>query len=159
PRALRRHLEVPQHRPRHHRGALHLQLHGEAADPSLAPRSHRRILLPARHEAPTGGAQGVVRTSVVIRPLASEDEARVCSRLMAQSEPWITLGRSFEAGLKMLLDPLRERYVALVEGEIAGFVVLVTHGALVGYIQTICIAPTSRSLGIGTELMAFAEQR
>jgi ribosomal protein S18 acetylase RimI-like enzyme len=43
--------------------------------------------------------------------------------------------------------------------EIAGFTILVMHGALVGYIQSICVAPEWRNMGIGSKLMAFAETR
>lgn len=98
-------------------------------------------------------------TGLTVRPLLSVEEAEHCARMMAESEPWITLGRSFEAGLAMLQDPFRERYLALLGSEITGFLVLMTRGALVGYIQTICVAPAFRRSGIGTKLVAFAEER
>jgi ribosomal protein S18 acetylase RimI-like enzyme len=79
--------------------------------------------------------------------------------MMAKSEPWITLQRDFDASLGMITDPSREVYVATVHGEIAGFIVLLMHGAFVGYIQSVCVAPEWRGQGIGTELMAFAERR
>jgi hypothetical protein len=33
---------------------------------------------------------------LVVRHLASGDEARACARIMASSEPWLTLGRGYE---------------------------------------------------------------
>lgn len=94
-----------------------------------------------------------------IRPLATDVEAARCAQLMATSEPWLTLGRSYDAALALLRDPSRESYVALLEGEVAGFLILLMTGALVGYIQTVCIAPEHRGRGLGSRLVAFAEER
>jgi [ribosomal protein S18]-alanine N-acetyltransferase len=94
-----------------------------------------------------------------IRPLAGAAEAETCARLMAGSEPWLTLGRSYEASLRLLQDPTREVYVADDAGAVGGFVVLCLTGALVGYIQTVCVAPDQRGRGLGTQLVAFAEDR
>jgi [ribosomal protein S18]-alanine N-acetyltransferase len=94
-----------------------------------------------------------------ITPLQTEDDARACARLMAASEPWTTLGRSYEASLGIIQDPSREVYVARDERGLAGFLILCMTGAFVGYIQTICIAPTRRGQGLGSRLVEFAEQR
>jgi [ribosomal protein S18]-alanine N-acetyltransferase len=91
---------------------------------------------------------------------ADEDEARACARIMATSEPWITLGRDFDASLDLVRDPAREVYVAATEaGEIVGFVILVLRGAFVGYMQTIAIREDWRGRGLGSRLIAFAEAR
>jgi ribosomal-protein-alanine N-acetyltransferase len=97
--------------------------------------------------------------TIEIRRLAGREEAWACARMMAASEPWITLRRDADAALAILTDPERESYVALLEGEIVGFLILVMHGAFVGYIQSVCVAPGRRSLGLGRRLMAFAEER
>lgn len=94
-----------------------------------------------------------------IRRLGSRDEATVCARMMAASEPWITLRRDAGAALAILTDPGRESYGAFVEGGLVGFIILVMHGAFVGYIQSVCVAPGRRGLGLGRRLMAFAEER
>ena len=81
---------------------------------------------------------------------------------MADSEPWRTLGRDYETSLRIVSDLVKEVYVAYVGDEteaVAGFLILNTTGAFVGYIQTICVAPEFRDRGIGTKLIEFAERR
>jgi ribosomal-protein-alanine N-acetyltransferase len=94
-----------------------------------------------------------------IRPLGGRAEAETCARMMASSEPWITLGRGYEASLVLLERPDREVYVGLADGAVAGFIVLVLQGAFVGYIQTVCVAPERRAGGIGAQLVRYAEER
>lgn len=91
--------------------------------------------------------------------LQQTTEAETCARMMADSEPWITLRRDYDASLKILTDPSREVYLARVDGQIIGFTVLLMHGAFVGYIQSVCVAPEWRNRGVGRQLMAFAEER
>jgi len=98
---------------------------------------------------------------IVVRHLESDDEARACARIMAESEPWITLRRDYDASLAIVHDPLREVYVAVPAGgtHVLGFVILVMHGALVGYIQSIAVRDDWRGRGLGRRLIAFAESR
>ena len=100
------------------------------------------------------------RSAVVqIRRLAGASEVAACARMMAASEPWITLRRDFEAALGILGDPTREVHVATVDGEVVGFTILVMQGAFVGYVQSVCVAPGWRNRGVGGQLVAFAEAR
>jgi len=71
----------------------------------------------------------------------------------------VTLKRDYDASLRFLRDPGRERYVAYSGEHLAGFLILNLQGAFVGYLQTICIAPDFRGMGLGTALIAFAEER
>ena len=96
---------------------------------------------------------------VEIRRMGSADQARLCDRMMAASEPWITLKRGYAESLAIVEDSSREVHVAREEGEIRGFLVLNMSGAFAGYIQTVCVAPEARSRGIGSRLMQFAEER
>jgi len=94
-----------------------------------------------------------------IRPLESDVEAQWCARLMSSSEPWVTLGRSYQESLERMRDGERERYVARLGSVLAGFLVINMKGAFVGYIQTFCVSPEFRNRGIGTKLIEFAEKR
>ncbi|HSD26762.1 MAG TPA: GNAT family N-acetyltransferase [Vicinamibacteria bacterium] len=96
---------------------------------------------------------------LVIRALDTRAEAEVCARMMAGTEPWITLRRDYEACLRVMLDETRERYVGHRGDRLAGFLILNVRGAFVGYIQTVCAAREFRGTGVGTALVAFAEER
>jgi ribosomal-protein-alanine N-acetyltransferase len=96
---------------------------------------------------------------LAIQPLESRAEAEACARMMAGTEPWITLRRDYEACLRVMLDETRERYVAYRGGRLAGLLVLNVKGAFVGYIQSVCAAEELRGTGVGTALVAFAEER
>jgi ribosomal protein S18 acetylase RimI-like enzyme len=78
---------------------------------------------------------------------------------MSSTDPWITLGRDFDSSLKVVSDPSREVYVAEDEAGIAGLIVLSMTGVLTGYIQTVLVAPDRQGKGIGSQLVAFAEER
>ena len=100
------------------------------------------------------------REKIEIRKLHYTDEVEICARMMANSEPWITLRRDYETLLKIVAEPTREVYLA-VDGnnKIAGFIMLNMQGAFVGYIQSVCTGPNWRNKGIGSQLIAFAEKR
>ena len=96
---------------------------------------------------------------LAIRPLETGEEAEACARMMAATEPWITLRRDYDACLRVMLDESRERYVAYRGDRLAGLLILNVKGAFVGYIQTVCAAEEFRGTGVGTALVAFAEER
>jgi ribosomal-protein-alanine N-acetyltransferase len=96
---------------------------------------------------------------IEVRRLKGRSESEVCARMMAESEPWITLERGYDESLEIISDPSREVYLAMIDGEIAGFVVLEMSGAFVGYVKSICVSPGWRGRGVGGWLMAFAEER
>lgn len=94
-----------------------------------------------------------------VRPIASEAERDACARLMSESEPWLTLGRGYEASLAIISDPTREAYWLEHGGEWAGFLLLYLHGPFRGYVQTICLRQACRGRGLGSAVLAWAEQR
>ena len=98
-------------------------------------------------------------SDVEIRRLENADEAEASARMIAESEPWITLGRDYEASLKIVSDPTHEVYLALKDGEILGFVVISMTGAFIGYVKSIYTAPEWRNKGIGSKLMSYVEDR
>ena len=87
----------------------------------------------------------------------AQEEA--CAGMMAATDPWRTLGFAPDRLLGTLRAPMRERYVAHVDDQLAGFLLLYLHGTFAGYLQTICIAPAFQGQGYGSELVGFAEQR
>jgi [ribosomal protein S18]-alanine N-acetyltransferase len=97
--------------------------------------------------------------AIAVRPVATRAEAEACARMMAGTEPWITLRRDYDACLRVMLDETRERYVAYRGDLLVGLLVLNLKGAFVGYVQTVCAAPEARGTGVGTALVAFAEER
>ncbi len=97
-------------------------------------------------------------STIAIRPLSTEDIAP-CAQMMANSEPWLTLGRDYEASYQTICDPVKEVYSAATEDMIAGFIIINMSGAFTGYIQSICVDPEWRGRGIGTQLINYAEER
>jgi [ribosomal protein S18]-alanine N-acetyltransferase len=95
----------------------------------------------------------------LLRPLAGDAEASACARLMAGSEPWLTLGRSYERALDIVRDPTREVTVAVGDERVVGFVIVCMAGPFVGYIQTVAVAAEERGRGLGARLVAHAEGR
>ena len=96
---------------------------------------------------------------VVVRRLANDDEARACATIMSTSEPWITLRRDFDSSLAAASDPNRETYVAVDSSGVVGFVILNMQGPFIGYIQSIAARADRRGDGLGSRLIAFAEER
>jgi ribosomal protein S18 acetylase RimI-like enzyme len=94
-----------------------------------------------------------------IRRLAGDADLAECARMMAESEPWITLGRTVEASIRTLRDPGKEVYVSEDEGRIVGFVVIDLRGPFPGYIQTVCVRAGARGQGHGAQLITWAEAR
>ena len=95
----------------------------------------------------------------MIELLQDDADARACAAMMCATDPWITIGRGFDECLAVVRDPTREVYVAREEGAVRGFIILNMRGAFVGYIQTVCVAAEARGSGIGSRLVAFAEER
>ena len=91
--------------------------------------------------------------------MAGAEDAAACARLMAGSEPWLTLGRSYERALEIVRDPGREVTVAVRAGSVIGFVIVCMTGAFVGYIQTVAVSPEERGRGLGARLVGHAEGR
>jgi [ribosomal protein S18]-alanine N-acetyltransferase len=112
---------------------------------------------------PVGGniaaAQQAPAADLVIRRASGNGEYAWCAHLMADSEPWITLGRDYTACLALLSNPNKELYVAALAAKLAGLVLVDMNGGLRGYIQSICVAPDLRGRGIGARLLHFAEAR
>ncbi len=97
--------------------------------------------------------------AITIRAMTTQAEAEVCAAMMAQSEPWLTLGRSYQVCLETLLHTDKEVFIAVIEDTVVGSIILNMHGALVGYIQSICVSKEYRGKGVGSALLDYAETR
>ncbi len=97
-------------------------------------------------------------TDLTISP-ATEPEREWCARLMASTEPWITLGRSLEQCLARCRRPDHVLLVARRAGQPCGFVLLHPSGVAGSpYIASIATDAAVRGQGVGTALILRAEQ-
>jgi [ribosomal protein S18]-alanine N-acetyltransferase len=100
---------------------------------------------------------------------AAPDDYEWGARVMAASEPWITLGRDLEGCRATLVRPGTELFVA--RAEIAqqqirqdqyrplGFILLAPYGlAASPYIACFAVAAEARGQGVGSQLLRFAEE-
>ena len=90
---------------------------------------------------------------------ASEPEREMASRLLASSEPWITLKITQEQCRKNCHDPEFLLYIASVGGKPGGIILIDPRGVAGSpYIKSIAVYPEFRGHGIGTKLLSFAEE-
>lgn len=94
-----------------------------------------------------------------IRPLSHEDERARCAAIMAASDPWLALGRTFDECLAALQQEARDIYVADQDGAIPGFIVIDMRGTFRGYIATVAVDEAARGKGVGSQLLDFAEEK
>lgn len=90
--------------------------------------------------------------------LADASDVRECARMMAASEPWITLQRTTETLVPVIGDPVKEVHLVRDADRIAAFVILDLRGLTNGYVQTICVRPDRRGGGLGAALLGWSEQ-
>ena len=89
---------------------------------------------------------------------ATPDERQWTARLLAESEPWITLGVSFEQCLKTCNDPAYLLFIARSGKLPCGAVVFDPRGlASSPYIKSIVVATEFRGQKIGAGLLHYAE--
>jgi len=94
-----------------------------------------------------------------IRKITTNQDAKLCARLMSDSEPWITLKRDYQKSLNLFNNSSKERYIAYLKKQFVGFILLDMKGVFAGYIQSIAVDPKLRNKGIGKKLLQFAEKR
>jgi [ribosomal protein S18]-alanine N-acetyltransferase len=91
--------------------------------------------------------------------LDTDAEGEACARIMATTDPWITLGRGYDECLAVVRDPATEAHVALDDRGVAGFILVMMRGAFVGYIRSVAVREDCRGGGLGSALIAHAEAR
>lgn len=89
---------------------------------------------------------------------ASEPERDMAACLLAASEPWITLGITFEQCRKNCHDPEYLLYIASSGDKPAGIMLLDPRG-LAGspYLKSIAVYPEFHGKGIGSEMLSYGE--
>jgi ribosomal-protein-alanine N-acetyltransferase len=89
---------------------------------------------------------------------ASEEERDWTARLIASSEPWITLGTTLEICLKFCNDKEYMVFIAHSGSDPCGAMVIHPRGlASSPYLKSIVVDGKFRSLGVGRTLLGFAE--
>ncbi len=90
---------------------------------------------------------------------ATDDDREWAARLMAASDPWITLGRGLEQCRAACARPEFLCVVARDRGEPCGVALLNPRGVAGSpYLASIAVAPDWRGRGVGAELLAFCER-
>jgi len=92
-------------------------------------------------------------------PLTTDAERDACARIMAESDPWITLGIGFPQARAVFDLPDREVLLAKDGERVAGFAVITLQGVLSGYLQTLAVSSGHRGRGVGAALLARVEAR
>jgi ribosomal-protein-alanine N-acetyltransferase len=94
-----------------------------------------------------------------IKKAHTNTELDTCALLMSSLEPFVTLNIQYEKARAGMEGDSKEVYMAIVDGQFAGFMVLMFAGVLRGYLQTLCIDPAYQGQGIGTALIRLGEER
>ncbi len=90
---------------------------------------------------------------------ATDEERYITAGMIATSEPWITLGTTLDSCLKFCLDREYLVLVARSGSEICGAMVIHPRGlASSPYLKSIVVGSNFRSMGIGRELLGYAEE-
>ena len=91
--------------------------------------------------------------------VADDADREWCARLMASSEPWVTLGRDFATCLARCRGAELVVLMARRGGERCGFVLLDPAGVAGSpYIASIATSAAVRGQGVGAALMEAAER-
>ncbi|MEN8121421.1 MAG: N-acetyltransferase [Bacteroidota bacterium] len=93
-----------------------------------------------------------------IRKVSTEAEKMICANIMASTEPWITLGINYDKLMNTINDSLNEVFVAYVQKEIIGTIIIQTKGAFSGYLKSIAIKTNWQDKHLGKIMMKFLEE-
>ena len=90
---------------------------------------------------------------------AAPEDSEWCARMMASTEPWITLNRDLAGCREAVARPGTELFVARDNGLPVGFILLAPYGmAAAPYIAAIAVDINARGRGVGSQLLRFAER-
>jgi ribosomal protein S18 acetylase RimI-like enzyme len=99
--------------------------------------------------------------SIVLRLLDKHDEDVIheCALLTSESEPWVTLKRTYNDVIEIIEDETSEVHLAQSGKQMIGFAIIKLRGGFVGYVQSIIIKPQFRNHGFGRTFMKYLEER
>ncbi len=112
-----------------------------------------------------GDAKALPLTSIELPPgaglaRAQRGDRAWGARMMAASEPWLTLAQDAGRIAAGLRQPGVELWIAREAGAPAALLALAPRGfAGAPYLKTLAVAPQARGRGWGTRLLRFAEAR
>jgi ribosomal protein S18 acetylase RimI-like enzyme len=87
------------------------------------------------------------------------EQLRECAEMMAATDPWVTLRRPVEQCLSAISHEDAKALLATEDDKVVGFLIYnMRLGIFRGYIQTLCVAEGERGKGLGSKLMAEAEE-
>lgn len=105
------------------------------------------------------GGQYSAGSDVPVIEAATDADREWAAALMARSEPWIRLGRTLESCRLVCHHPEHLVFVARHGTTRLGFVLLQRRGVVGSpYLATLAVDEPYRGRGIGTRLIAFAEE-
>lgn len=82
-----------------------------------------------------------------------------CATVMAATDPWVTLGRTYEASLVRLKREGSELFVARRGDLRLGFILMDRYGVAGSpYIASVACAAEARGQGAGSAMLEFAER-
>ena len=98
---------------------------------------------------------------ITLRRLVARSEQEAAARIMASTDPWVALGRTFQHTFATVSDPHGEAYGAVTaEGEVVGVVAIAVDVPLIkAYVRALAVKEGRRGGGLGTRLLRFAERR
>ncbi|MEI6244128.1 MAG: GNAT family N-acetyltransferase [Acidobacteriota bacterium] len=139
--------------PQHDASARVLEKAGFHLNASFIPASFPNL----DEVAPSEAVMYLYPPNVSVEPIADMTDVHECARMMAASEPWITLQRTAETLVPVISDPVKEVHVVRDADGIAAFIILDLRGLTNGYVQTICVRADRRGGGLGAALLGWAE--
>ena len=90
---------------------------------------------------------------------ANEKEKDLAARLLAESEPWVTLHITSEQCRKNCHDPEFLLYMAYCGSKPSGIMLLDPRGVAGSpYLKSLAVYPEFRGQGVGAALLSFAEE-
>ena len=94
-----------------------------------------------------------------IRSVSTKREKMLCAEMITGSEPWTTLGITYDQTMDSLNDPLHEVFAAYIKEEMVGVIIVQTKGAFSGYIKSLVIKAGWRNKHLGKIMMEFIEDK